>query len=100
MNVEFIEVAVSLVLTVVFVGLVIAWRALREQARGSRFEEFILTVEAFVEAAEQTMRESTGQDKLAWVMGELSKIYPQYNWDFIRAFVESAVRKMKVGGGG
>lgn len=49
----------------------------------------------FVNAAEQMLADSTGPERLDWVMAQIKARFPKLDTDVIRAMVEASVKNLR-----
>ena len=99
----YIPVILSALVGVLIVAVVLAWRALGpwlqyKAAVAASTEHYTLCYWASVavQAANQMLSESTGDQKLEYVLSVMDKMYPDLDEEVIRAVVESSVLQEKV----
>lgn len=99
-------VVASVVTAVLLVLAVAGWRALvawsktqqvqaelaTKQVQDAGLEQMRQWAHVAVQAAEQMLKQSTGEEKLDFVLNILDKLFPALDEDVIRAIVEQAVR--------
>ena len=88
----------SLVVAVVIVLAVFAWRWLRVAlergllgAQNEALAQIMVYARIFVAAAEQTLGKQPGPAKLDWVLNQFDDVLPGVDKNLIRSFVEAAV---------
>ncbi len=100
---SYIPVILSVLVGVLIVALMLAWRALGRWSKSNAVKaeneawaqvQYFVTVA--VQAADQMLAQSSGQEKLNYVLGVLDRQFPDLDEDVIRAIVESTVRQEKV----
>ncbi len=98
----YLPVILSALVGVLLVCLVLAWRALGQWSKGaavrtennawSQVRTFIYDA---VRAANQMLAESSGEEKLNYVLGVVDRLYPDLDEEVVRAIIEAAVFQEK-----
>lgn len=98
----YIPVMQSVMVGVLIVVVVLAWRALGQwsknsavQAENRAWSQVRTFAYDAVRAANQMLATSTGEEKLNYVLGVLDRLYPGLDEEVIRALVEAAVLQEK-----
>lgn len=91
----------SIVVAVVIVLAVFAWRWLRVAlgrgqlgAENEALAQVAMYAKIFVAAAEQTMSKQPGFARLNWVLEQFDDVLPDVDKNLIRSFVEAAVKAL------
>lgn len=98
----YVPVILSALVGVLIVAVVLAWRALGQWSKSnavrtennawSQVRTFIYDA---VRAANQMLAESTGEEKLSYVLSVVDRLYPDLDEEVVRAIVEAAVFQEK-----
>lgn len=97
------SVVLSVVAAVLIVLAVAGWRALQQWSyaqatteRSAFLKELRAWARVAVNAAEQMMQSSTGEQKLAFVLTQLERLFPDLDEELMRAIIEDAVLQLRL----
>lgn len=97
------SVVLSVVAAVLVVLAVAGWRLLQQwtytqhtTGRNAFLKELRAWAAVAVNAADQMMKTSTGEQKLAFVLAQLERLYPDLDEELMRAIIEDAVHELRL----
>ena len=89
---EIVWLILSIGVGAIAVALVMFVSTLRSTAKENEQWKW---VSIFVNAADQMLADSTGPERLEWVMAQIKARFPKLDTDVIRAMVEANVKNLR-----